>query len=171
MEHPREACGIFGVYAPGEDVGRLTYFGLLALQHRGQESAGIAISDGQGIRLLTGMGLVAHAFRQEDLAGFQGLRAIGHTRYSPTRSSPPTDSEAIAHLIQAAPDGTWPERVRSAMRRLRGAYSLVLMTKDGIMGVRDPLGVRPLCLGKLNGGWGLASESCALDHIGAQFLR
>ena len=214
MEHPREACGIFGVYAPGEDVGRLTYFGLLALQHRGQESAGIAISDGQGIRLLTGMGLVAHAFRQEDLAGFQGLRAIGHTRYSTTGSSrsanaqpllvegpqgplalahngniinaaelrqeleeqgssfrTSTDSEAIAHLIQAAPDGTWPEKVRSAMRRLRGAYSLVLMTKDGIMGVRDPLGVRPLCLGKLNGGWVLASESCALDHIGAQFLR
>ena len=214
MEPLHEACGVFGIFAHGEDVARLTYFALFALQHRGQESAGVATTDGQEIRVATGMGLVSQVFREESLAPLKGHMAIGHTRYSTTGSCradnaqpilvegplgplalghngnlvnaeylrreleaagrtfrTSTDSEVIAHLIQSAPDGTWPEKVRYAMRRLEGAYSLVLLTRDCLMAVRDPLGVRPLCLGRVNGGWAVASESCALDHIGARFVR
>lgn len=210
----REACGIFGVYAPGEDVARLAFFALFALQHRGQESAGIATADGQRIRLHTAMGLVSQAFSENSLSQLQGEIAIGHNRYSTTGSNRPanaqpilvdsslgplalghngnivnaaylrqeleaqgyafhtsTDSEVIARLISAAPGKTWPDRIRYAMRRLEGAYSLVILTTQGLLGVRDPFGVRPLCLGRINGGWVLASESCALDHIGANFIR
>jgi amidophosphoribosyltransferase len=209
-----ECCALFGVYAPGEDVARLTFFGLYALQHRGQESSGIATSDGQQISVHTKMGLVAQAFNERTLSQLQGDFAIGHNRYSTTGSSrssnaqpilvegpagrialahngnivnslelrqqleeqgyqftTTTDSEIIAYLILSAPKKTWVERIRHAMKRLVGAYSLVILTEDTLFGVRDPLGVRPLCLGKLNGGWVLASESCALDHIGAQFHR
>lgn len=209
-----ECCALFGVYAPGEDVARLTFFGLYALQHRGQESSGIATSDGQQISVHTKMGLVAQAFNERTLSQLQGDFAIGHNRYSTTGSSrasnaqpiiiegpagkialahngnivnslelrqqleeqgyqfvTTTDSEIIAYLILSAPKKTWVERIRHAMKRLIGAYSLVILTEDTLFGVRDPLGVRPLCLGKLNGGWVLASESCALDHIGAQFRR
>ena len=214
MEPLHEACGVFGIFAPGEDVARLAYFALFALQHRGQESAGVATTDGQEIMLATGMGLVSQVFREESLAKLKGRMAIGHTRYSTTGSCRPdnaqplvvegpmgplalghngnlvnaeylrqeleaagrafrtsTDSEVIAHLIQSAPEVTWPGKVRHAMRRLEGAYSLVLLTRDCLMAVRDPLGVRPLCLGKVNGGWAVASESCALDHIGGRFIR
>ena len=209
-----ENCGVVGVYAPGEDVARIAFFGLHALQHRGQESAGIATSDGERIYHHTSMGLVAQAFRETDLESLHGHIAVGHTRYSTTGSSflrnaqpvlskgqeieialghngnvinavelkqelaqagydfsATTDSEIVAHLITYAPARTWPERMAYCMRRLQGAYSLVLMTKDTLIGVRDPLGVRPLCLGKLNGGWIIASESCALDHTGARFIR
>ncbi|MBI4298501.1 MAG: amidophosphoribosyltransferase, partial [Chloroflexi bacterium] len=190
------------------------FFGLYALQHRGQESAGIATADGDRIRLHSAMGLVGQAFREDDLERLTGHIAIGHTRYSTTGSShiynaqpilsrgpdielalghngnvinavelkselaewgcnfsSSTDSEIIAHLLSNAPAKTWPERANYGMRRLQGAYSLVILTKDSLIGMRDPLGVRPLCLGKLNGGWVIASESCALDHIGADYLR
>ncbi|MBI2857265.1 MAG: amidophosphoribosyltransferase [Chloroflexi bacterium] len=210
----RESCGIFGIYAPGLNVARLTYFGLFALQHRGQESAGIATADGERIRLHTRMGLVAQVFDEDVLGFLQGHIAIGHNRYSTTGSSrasnaqpiqvkgpagnlvlghngnivnsaalrrelsslgfefnTTTDSEIIAHLILAAPEKTWVDRIRYAMRRLQGAYSLVIATEDKLFGVRDPLGVRPLCLGRVDRGWVIASESCALDHIGAQFIR
>jgi len=210
----KECCALFGVYAPGEDVARLTFFGLYALQHRGQESSGIATADGTRIDVHTKMGLVAQAFDEKVLSKLKGDFAIGHNRYSTTGSSrssnaqpivvegswgkialahngnivnakelrqqleeqglcfsTTTDSEIIAQLILSSPKKTWVERIRYAMRRLIGAYSLVLLTEDTLFGVRDPLGVRPLCLGKLNGGWVLASESCALDHIGAQFRR
>ncbi len=209
-----ESCGVVGVYAPGEDVARVAFFGLHALQHRGQESAGIATGDGERIHYHTSMGLVAQAFREADLERLPGYIAIGHTRYSTMGSSlacnaqpvisrgseieialghngnvinamelkeelsqagytfsATTDSEIIAHLITSAPARTWSGRMAYCMRRLQGAYSLVLMTKDCLLGVRDPLGVRPLCIGRLNGGWVIASESCALDHIGAHFLR
>ncbi len=210
----KECCGLFGVYAPGEDVARLTFFGLYTLQHRGQESAGIATADGERIHLHTKMGLVSQAFDEEVLSKLWGNIAIGHNRYSTTGSSRPanaqpivvegpagkialghngnivnapylrqelegrgyqfltgTDSEVIAYLILSSTRKTWVDRIRYAMRRLVGAYSLVLLTKDTLFGVRDPLGVRPLCLGSLNGGWVLASETCALDHIGANFIR
>jgi len=213
-DNVRESCGVFGVYAPGEDVARLTFFGLFALQHRGQESAGVATSDGERIYVRTSMGLVAQAFREEDLAGLKGHAAIGHTRYSTTGSSvisnaqpvqaegpngtvvlshngnivnaailrrqlleegcnftSTTDSEIMAHLLARAPASSWPDRIRHMMRKVQGAYSLVVLTKEAVIGIRDPLGVRPLCLGKLNGGWVIASESCALDHIGAIFIR
>jgi len=210
----QECCALFGVYAPGEDVARLTFFGLYSLQHRGQESSGIATADGESIHTHTKMGLVAQAFDETVLSQLGGDIAIGHNRYSTTGSSragnaqpivvegpagrlalghngnivnarelrqqleeqgynftTTTDSEIIAYLILSSTRKTWNERIRHAMRRLVGAYSLVLLTEDSLYGVRDPLGVRPLCLGRLDGGWILSSESCALDHIGAQFLR
>ena len=211
---PREACGIFGIYSPGEDVARISFFGLYALQHRGQESAGIATSDGHELRVRTGMGLVAQVFVEEDLADLKGGNiAIGHTRYSTTGSSrianaqplvvdgdlgklalaqngnivnasslreqlepafsfsSSTDAEVIARLITSSFGRTWEEKILRTMPRLQGAFSLVLLTKDSLIGVRDPMGIRPLCLGRLNGGWVLASESCALDTVGAQYVR
>ena len=209
-----ESCGIFGIYAPGVDVARITFFGLYALQHRGQESAGIATSDGKKICLHTSMGLVSQAFTEDELAHLKGHIAIGHTRYSTTGSSRPsnaqpilieansttialghngnivnakflhdefcqlgynftttTDSEIIANLILSSTGRNTVDRIKHAMRRLQGAYSLVILTKDKLIGVRDPMGVRPLCLGTIDGGWVIASESCAFDHIGAQFIR
>ena len=209
-----ESCGIFGIYAPGEDVARLTYFALYSLQHRGQESAGIATSDGGRVRVHTAMGLVAQAFNEGVLNQLGGHIAIGHTRYSTAGSSrianaqpivvtsssdeialghngniinaeylrqeleergytftTGTDSEVIANLIASAPGKGLSDKIKYAMGRLQGAYSLVLLTKDRIIGVRDPFGVRPLCLGSFNGNWAIASESCALDQLGMQFLR
>jgi amidophosphoribosyltransferase len=209
-----ESCGVFGVYAPGIDISRLVFFALFALQHRGQESAGIAVSDGTGIKIHTSQGLVSQAFTEDDLADLKGYLGIGHNRYSTTGSSKPanaqpimvnqanltlalahngnivnaktlrselyergysfhasTDSEVIANLILSSPGKNYEEKIRYAMRRLQGAYSLTIMTKDKLIGVRGPMGVRPLCLGAIDSGWAIASESCALDHIGAQFLR
>jgi amidophosphoribosyltransferase len=209
-----ESCGVFGVYSPGEDVARLTYFALFALQHRGQESAGIAVADGKRIQVAGDMGLVSHVFDEETLSSLIGHIAIGHNRYSTRGSSKvgnvqpfivgqdnnaiaiahngniinaehlheeliqtgyrfrtSTDTEVIADLIISSSEKNWVDRIRYAMHRLQGAYSLCLMTKDGLFAVRDPRGIRPLCLGVMNGGWVVASESCALDHIGAKFLR
>jgi amidophosphoribosyltransferase len=209
-----ESCGIFGIYAPGVDVARITFFGLYALQHRGQESAGIATSDGKKICLHTSMGLVSQAFTEDELAHLKGHIAIGHTRYSTTGSSrssnaqpilveansstialghngnivnakflrdefchlgytfaTTTDSEIIANLILSSTERNIVDKIKYAMRRLQGAYSLVILTKDKLIGVRDPMGVRPLCLGTIDGGWVIASESCAFGHIGAQFIR
>ncbi len=213
----REKCGVFGVYAPGEDVARLTFFGLHALQHRGQESAGIATTDGFAIHRWAAMGLVAQVFDEAALSGLRGFASIGHTRYSTTGSSvvrnaqpfvvegiagqlaiahngnivnadllrsdleergvhfdTSTDSEVLAALAANAPGETWEERIALMMRRASGAYSLALMTTDAIFGVRDPNGIRPLCIGRLNDGSGafvLASETCALDQLGAEFVR
>ena len=210
-----EACGIFGIYAPGEDVARLTFFALFALQHRGQESAGIATTDGKSLHVFADMGLVSQVFDEDSLSRLTGNIAIGHNRYSTRGSSQifnvqplivgqgsdtmaiahngnitnaeplyqelseqgytfrsSTDTEVIANLILSSPKKGWVDKIRYAMRRLKGAYSLVIMTKDTLYGVRDPLGVRPFCLGAINGnGWVLASESCALNHIGADFER
>ncbi|HLF09418.1 MAG TPA: amidophosphoribosyltransferase [Dehalococcoidia bacterium] len=214
-EHgPREACGVFGIYAPGEDVARLTFYGLFALQHRGQESAGIATSSGGTIHIHTGMGLAAQVFDEPTLGRLQGNMSIGHTRYSTTGSSrlinaqpllangpagsvavahngnlvnstnlrheledvgvrfaTSTDTEAIAQALVRAPGATWLERIAATMRRMRGSYSLAILTPDALYAVRDPIGNRPLCVGKVRDGWVVASESCALDLIGAQFLR
>ncbi len=210
----RETCGVCGIYAPNEDVARLAFFALFALQHRGQESAGIATTDGKRLQVYTDMGLVSQVFSEESLSQLTGDIAIGHTRYSTRGSSramnaqpivlgkgsdtmaiahngnlinaehlhaelcekgytfkTSTDTEVIANLILSSPEKEWVDRIRYAMRRLRGAYSLVIMTKHKLFAVRDPLGVRPLCLGTVDGGWVVASESCALDHIGADFLR
>jgi amidophosphoribosyltransferase len=209
-----ESCGIFGVYSPDEDVARLTFFALFALQHRGQESAGIATADGKKIRVFTGMGRVSYVFTEDTLRPLTGHIAIGHNRYSTTGSSRAinaqpfvvgndgdtigiahngniinaarlredlvglgytfrgsSDSEVVANLILATPGNNWVERIRSAMRRLQGAYSLVIITNRELYAVRDPLGVRPLSLGTVNHGYVVASESCALDHIGADILR
>jgi amidophosphoribosyltransferase len=211
----REHCGVIGVYAPGEEVARLAYFGLYALQHRGQESAGIASADGDRLYTHTRMGLVAQVFAEPDLAGLRGHIAIGHTRYSTTGSSrvenaqplvvrgdlgplalghngnlvnaealrqelaregvtpdSTTDSEVLGLICARTPGEDWLARLRTALPRFEGAFCLVLLTPDALYAVRDPLGIRPLCLGRLEGGgWVVASESCALDTIGATFIR
>ncbi|UCE97656.1 MAG: amidophosphoribosyltransferase [Dehalococcoidia bacterium] len=211
----REACGVFGIYSQDEDIARLTFFALFALQHRGQESAGIATTDGNIIQVYAKMGLVSQVFTENTLSNLTGHIAIGHNRYSTRGSSrisnvqpitvgqnsntlaiahngnitnaealfkelsdkgyifrTSTDTEVIANLILSSPEKAWLNRIKYAMRRLQGAYSMVIMTKDTLFGIRDPLGVRPLCLGTIgNGHYVLASESCALDHIGAKFLR
>jgi amidophosphoribosyltransferase len=214
LDELHEECGVFGVYAPGMDVARLTYFGLYALQHRGQESAGIAASDGAELRVHRRMGLVNTAFSEENLQSLQGHIAIGHTRYSTTGSSHPDNagpmlarsnfgSVAVAHNgnlvnsdilrrelqesgveFKTTTDSevlTWrialnfgPDivsRVKQAMSRFVGAYSLAVLMPDALIGVRDPHGIRPLCLGKLDGGWVLASETCAFQTIGAEYIR
>ena len=214
MESLHEACGVFGVYAPNEDVARVTFFGLYALQHRGQESAGIAATDGTALKIRKDMGLVSQVFQEEDLLYLRGFAAAGHTRYSTTGSSrvenaqpfmmdgpngtialghngniinadllrseleaegrvfqTSTDSEVIAHLVATAPGRDWGERMAYVMRRAQGAYCLTILTKEGVIAVRDPLGMRPLSLARIDGGFCFASETCAFDHLGATFIR
>ncbi len=215
LDKVHEECGVFGVYAPGVDVARTTFFGLYALQHRGQESAGIAVSDRRRIAVHRHMGLVSQAFTEDDLARLRGDLAIGHTRYSTTGSSniqnaspfvvpsslgeiavahngnltnadrlraelegegerflASTDSEIVARLIGRAHGETIVDKLRRVMPRMLGAYSLTILTERQVIGVRDPLGVRPLCLGRLpEGGWAIASESCAFATVGAELVR
>ena len=209
-----EKCAVFGVHASKADVARLTFFGLFAMQHRGQESSGIAVCDNHQIKGHLGPGLVSQVFTEHELADLKGHIAIGHNRYSTTGSTSPvnaqpiiatsqeftlalshngnitnakplrdelqmrgysfhtsTDSEVIANLILASPGNNWQERIRHAMHRLQGAYSLTILTRDKLIAVRDPMGVRPLCLGTIDSGYVIASESCALDHLGARLSR
>lgn len=213
-EHkPKEACGVFGVWGEETDVTRTTLIGLMALQHRGQESAGVAVLDDGQIRFQTGMGRVDQIFQPEAVDALRGIAAIGHTRYSTTGSSciqnaqpflveangemlalghngnivnplelrrlvrergvePLTgsDSELLALLILHG-QGTWEERIRRMMELASGAYSLAILTPDALFAVRDPHGFRPLCLGWRDGHWLIASESCALDTVGADLVR
>jgi len=215
FDHPNEECGVIGVFTPEGEASRLAFFGLFALQHRGQESAGIAAANGENVVVHADMGLVTQIFREPDFYPLVGDMAIGHTRYSTSGSSElcnaqpllvegehgqlavanngniinalqlkeqlqdewnctftsTTDTEVIAQMLAHAVGATWEERVFQCMRQLEGAYSIVIQTKDTMIAARDPLGIRPLCLGKLNGGWIVASESCALDHLGAEYLR
>jgi amidophosphoribosyltransferase len=222
-DSPREACGVFGVFAPNGQVAHLTYDGLYALQHRGQESAGMATTDGEGVVVVKDMGLVTNVFNEYKLAGLQGHLAIGHTRYSttgtstwhnaqpvyrvtsknPARAQPvefalghngnltntealvaeagmlpgtaTSDSDVIAELLvrhlDTHPGQDLIEALLAVLPTLQGAFSLVLLDNQRLIGVRDPHGFRPLCLGKLDPGWVLASETPALDTIGAHFLR
>ena len=218
-DKPEEACGVFGIYAPGQEVAKLTYFGLYALQHRGQESAGIATFEGQQLYEHRDMGLVSHVFNPEILQQLPGQLAIGHTRYSTTGSSrrcnaqpvivdtrlgklalahngnlvntaqmlenlaasgnePSTtiDSEAIALLIREEVNAGkgWVDATIAACRQCIGAFSLTIATPDGIMAIRDPHGIRPLVLGIMPdriGHYVVASETCALDIIGADYER
>jgi len=211
--YPKHYCGVFGVYGH-PNAAELTYYGLYALQHRGQESAGIVTSDGSQFRAHRGMGLVPQVFTGDVLRHLRGNMAVGHTRYSTTGSShlgnaqPLTvncargpiaiahngnltnaaslrealeskgsifqttvDSEIVLHLMaQPSEDGHTNTLLR-AIRRIEGAYSLVIMTARELIGVRDPFGFRPLCIGKLDDCYVLASETCALDLIHAKFLR
>lgn len=218
-DKPQEACGVFGVYAPGEDVARLTYFGLFALQHRGQESAGIAVSVGNDVAVYRDMGLVNQVFNEKILSVLKGDMAIGHTRYSTTGSSMlcnaqpillktpnrimavghngnlinasdrkrallkkkiqfegTSDSEVLAWCIASSKKKDIVEAIAETMPQLKGAYSLVILTPDSLISVRDPHGLRPLCIGKLNHtpgktGYVFASETCALNVIGAEYMR
>ncbi len=211
----REACGVFGIYAPGLNVARLTFFGLFALQHRGQESAGIATCDGSRAHIHRGQGLVSHVFKEGDLEPLRGHMAIGHNRYATTggwrvgniqpylietalgplgvahngnlTNAPvlrrellyggvglisSSDTEVITQMLAGAPGASWKERIGGLMELAEGAYSLSIITREAIYGVRDPWGFRPLCVGNLNDeGWVLASESSALETIGATFVR
>ena len=212
-------CGVFGVHAPERDVARLTYFGLFSLQHRGQESAGIAVSEAGRLTALRDLGLVTQVFDEQKLHGLQGSVAIGHTRYSTTGSSQwsnaqplvqhgrartvalghngnlvnesalrdelraagitlraTSDSEVIAAMV-ANDEAPLDEAVANAMRRLEGAYSVVALSEGTLIAFRDPHGFRPLVLGRIHeadGGaedWVVASETCALDLVGAEFVR
>ena len=215
FDHPREECGIVGIYRECGHSASLAAVGLFALQHRGQESAGVAVVAAGKIQVHTGMGLVSEAFHDGDIDRLTGEMAIGHTRYSTTGSSrhsnaqpllvsglngqlavahngniinslqlrellqtrwgchfeTSTDSEAIAHLLVNAPGATWTDRIFYSMRLMQGAFSLALLTPDAVIAARDPLGIRPLCLGRLPDGWVTASETCALDHMQAEFVR
>jgi amidophosphoribosyltransferase len=226
---PREECGVVGVYAPGRPVARLTYVGLHALQHRGQESAGIAVSDGTGLTLHKRLGLVSSVFDEETLArlerdvaelGDRPHLAIGHTRYSTTGSNSlpnvqpvyassdlgelmlghngnltnatwlrdalteqgvdfvtASDTEVLAKLIAHAPGRSWALRVEHAFHRASGAFTFTMLTERALVAARDPVGFRPLALGRLAAGdglpagWAVASESAALDAMGAAFVR
>ncbi|NPA94393.1 MAG: amidophosphoribosyltransferase [Thermodesulfobacteria bacterium] len=211
---PKEECGIFGIYGT-EDAAKLTYFGLYALQHRGQESAGIVASDGKNVTEYKAMGLVSEVFQENKLKELKGHLAIGHVRYSTTGSSvlqnaqpfcvnhagcalavahngnlvnaqkireelegtgsifqTTMDSEVIVHLLAKAWKKGIREAICHAMKTIKGAYSVLMLTENALIGFRDPLGFRPLCIGRLdNGAYVLASETCALDLIQAEYIR
>lgn len=211
-----EACGVFGIYTQGGDIqaASAAYYGLFALQHRGQESAGIAAADGKVIRQYRNLGLVPEVFDDEILRGLTGHIAIGHVRYSTfggkdvINAQPvvarckmgmlalahngnlvnadalraamedqgaifqtTVDTEVILNLIARESSKGLLEAIRSMMQVVRGSYALVLLTKDSLIGIRDPYGIRPLCLGRVGDSFVLASESCALDAVGAEFVR
>ncbi|HEX9838193.1 MAG TPA: amidophosphoribosyltransferase [Anaerolineales bacterium] len=214
-DHPHEECGVIGIFAPNEDVARMTYFGLYALQHRGQEAAGIAVADGQTMSLHKGVGLVSQVFTPSVMAEMKGHYAIGHTRYSTTGSSSPrnaqpfmietihgplalahngnlvnsaelreevmrqgvgfsssSDTEVMTMMLARNDVGTWEQRIRHAMEKWVGAYSLVILTRDCVYAVRDPWGFRPLCIGLLpSGGHAVASETGALRTLGCEAIR
>ncbi|MBA2551178.1 MAG: amidophosphoribosyltransferase [Nocardioidaceae bacterium] len=222
---PQDACGVFAVWAPGEDVGKLAYYGMYALQHRGQESAGIAVSNGQQILVYKDMGLVSQVFDESTLASLKGHLAIGHTRYSTTGASvwenaqpafKPTatgsialghngnltntpallalaesrageagelelsrrthkgstsDTGAMTALLASYPDRSLEEAAMEVLPQFHGAFSLVFMDQGTIYAARDPQGIRPLVLGRLERGWVVASETAALDIVGAAYIR
>jgi amidophosphoribosyltransferase len=218
---PQDQCGVFGVWAPGEEVSKLTYFGLYALQHRGQESAGIATSNGKKLTVYKDMGLVSQVFSESALEALRGHVAIGHTRYSTTGSSSwrnaqptlgrtasgtvalghngnltntaellemlrsrypdqseneitggnTTDTAVLTALLAGNPDNSLEGTAMELLPKVRGAFSLVFMDEQTLYAARDPQGVRPLVLGRLNSGWVVASESAALDIVGASFVR
>ena len=211
----KEECGIYGVYSPTEDVSEMTYLGLFALQHRGQESAGIALTDGAWIDVTKGMGLVTEVFRSELPHLDHAKIAIGHVRYATTGFSlaanaqplrvnyaggalalahngdltnaallrrglenkgtvfqTTIDSEVFVHLIARSQKMTIEERILETVQEVRGAFCLTIMTENKLIGVRDPQGFRPLCIGRTTeGGWVLSSETCALEVNGAVFVR
>lgn len=212
-DRPRDACGIFALYGH-QDAAKLAYFGLYALQHRGQESAGIVTSDGANVMEHKAMGLVPDIFREEVLAKLKGHMALGHVRYSTTGSSllvnaqpfrvqhlgktlavahngnlvnarlirdalesdghlfqTTTDSEVVLHLAARAMKKGLEAAMRDTMNQLKGAYSMVIMTQDSLIAMRDPNGFRPLCLGRLDSAYVVTSETCALDLVEAEFIR
>ncbi len=224
---PQDACGVFGVWAPGEDVAKLAYFGLYALQHRGQESAGIAVGNGKQILVYKDMGLVSQVFDESTLESLKGHVAVGHSRYSTTGSSvwqnaqptfratpggsialahngnltntgdlarrvdelnrssdlldvpmtstrprgASTDTDLVTALLAAHPERSVEQAAMQILPTLRGAFCFVFMDQGGLYAARDPQGIRPLVLGRLERGWVIASETAALDIVGASFIR
>ena len=217
---PQDQCGVFGVWAPGEEVAKLSFFGLYALQHRGQESAGIATADGEKILVFKDMGLVSQVFNEAALESLHGHIAVGHTRYSTTgsshwrnaqptlgktaygtvalghngnltntaelmellekrypnhegdlRSGNTTDTAVLTALLAGNADSSLEATALELLPKVKGAYCLVFMDESTLYAARDPQGVRPLVLGRLERGWVVASESAALDIVGASFVR
>jgi len=211
----KEACAVFAIFAPNKEIARLTYFGLFVLQHRGQESSGISVTDGKKITTFKKMGLVSQVFDEDTIEKMTGIAAIGHNRYGTTGGSvlenaqpfqyqtnlgpmalahngnlsnteilrkkilasghsinSSSDTEIIAKIIYSNPEKNWSKKITEGVKQLKGAFTLVILTQKKIYAIRDPWGIRPLVLGKLNSsGYILASESCALPHIGATFVR
>ncbi len=208
-----EECGVFGIFSHSEDVALNTYWGLYALQHRGQESTGITVADGRTMKIKKGMGLVADVFK-DGVADLRGHAAIGHVRYSTTGASMPyniqplkvyydggnlalshngnlcnagqlrmrlaragavfqttVDTEVVLALLAHSRKETIEERVAEAVNQIQGAFAILILTDDKLIAVRDPYGFRPLCLGRLEDGWCVSSESCAFDLVGAEMLR
>lgn len=211
----KDECGVFGIFSTeGLDVSSMTYYGLYALQHRGQESAGIVVSDGKDLNSYKEMGLVSDIFNEEILKSLKGISAIGHVRYSTTGASnvnnaqpiigryklgsiaiahngnlvnadvirelledggcvfqTSIDSEVILNLIARGAKRGIERAAVDAIQAIKGSYAIVILTQDKLIGVRDPNGIRPLCIGKVNDSFILCSESCALDSVGAEFVR
>jgi len=208
----KDKCGVFGIYCKDEDVAKITYFGLYSLQHRGQEGAGIAVTDGHKIKSIKGLGLVPTVFNDKNILSLKGHIAIGHTRYSTTggntfnnvqpiictdnnsqialahngniinalhlsktlkgvRLISTTDTEVMGYMIMKAPGRTLEQKIAYSIRSFQGAYSMVLLAKNKLFAFRDPYGFRPLVLGKFNGGYVVCSETCALDTVGAKYIR
>ena len=211
----KDECGVFGVYSNKPlDVASMVYYGLYALQHRGQESAGIAVANGEDVDIHKGMGLITEAFSQEDISKLQGFAGIGHVRYSTSgdtriENAQPLlsqsklgkiamahngtlvnahvirelledgghvfhtsiDSEVIANLIARGAKKGLEKSVLDAIQAVKGSFAMVILSESKLIGVRDPHGIRPLCLGKFEDGYVLSSESCALDAIGAELIR
>ncbi len=208
-----EECGVFGIYSHKDDVALNTYWGLFALQHRGQESAGIVVSDGKNMHVKKNMGLVTDVFKS-GLSGLDGYIGLGHVRYSTTGSSmtynvqplkvyfdggnlalshngnltnaaalrkelakegcvfqTTVDSEVVLSLIAKSRKATLPERVAEAANTIKGAFAILIMSDHQIIAFRDPYGFRPLCLGHMGNGWVVTSETCALDLVGAKYIR
>lgn len=216
MKKLKEACGVFGIYdnSQKDDISKLVFYGLYALQHRGQESAGIAVTSGKSIRFHKGMGLVSEVFNDQVLDELTGNIAVGHVRYATADSNTlinaqplvvryrkgslavahngnlvntvelrreleeygiafqtEIDSEVVAFLIARYHTGDILEAVQICTEKIQGSYALIIMTEDSLIGARDPYGIRPLCIGKIEDSYVLSSESCALDTIDAEFVR
>jgi len=211
-ESLKDNCGVFGIYGHNENVARICYFGLFSLQHRGQEGAGIAVSNGKKIKAIRGLGLVPSVFSEKEITSLPGFLAIGHNRYSTTGSNnlnnvqpiiihlknedfaiahngniinseillktlsktnfvSTTDSEVIARIITNTKGVLWEKKILNSLPLFDGAFSIVAISKNKLIAFRDPYGFRPLVLGKLNGGYVVCSETCALEIIGAKYLR
>ncbi|MEK7109997.1 MAG: amidophosphoribosyltransferase [Patescibacteria group bacterium] len=213
QESLKDKCGIFGIYGKGEDVARISFFGLYSLQHRGQEGAGITVTDGKNLKSVKGLGLVSTVFDEEKINSLKGFASIGHTRYSTTggnklcnvqpvvlnlkndvfalahngniinamdlakklpnnvKLSSTNDTEIMGWVIKNSSGKNWEEKIFSSFKKFQGAFSMIALTKNKLIAFRDTYGFRPLVLGQLNGSYIVCSETCALDTVGAKFVR
>ncbi len=210
MDSLKDKCGIFGIYGKGEDVARISFFGLYSLQHRGQEGAGITVTDGKNLKSVKGLGLVSSVFDEKKINSLKGFAAIGHTRYSTTGGNKlcnvqpvvleedfalahngniinamdlarqlalniklvsTSDTEIMGWVIKNSLGKNWEEKILSSFEKFQGAFSMVTLTKNKLIVFRDTYGFRPLVLGRLNGSYIACSETCALDTVGAKYIR
>ena len=210
MDSLKDKCGIFGIYGKGEDVARISFFGLYSLQHRGQEGAGITVTDGKNLKSVKGLGLVSSVFDEKKINSLKGFAAIGHTRYSTTGGNKlcnvqpivleedfalahngniinamdlarqlgsniklisTSDTEIMGWVIKNSLSRNWEEKILSSFEKFQGAFSMVTLTKNKLIVFRDTYGFRPLVLGRLNGSYIACSETCALDTVGAKYIR